>query len=87
MLRTMERKIGRYRINLSAYTLLWSWNLLPAIGIAFDEVGAYISFEFLCFHSHLEIEDEVKEQEWNDRIGAKFTALTNTDEGEAEEEA
>ena len=82
----MERKIGKYRVSTSAYTLYWSWNLLPSIGISFDEVGVYISFEFLCFNAHLEIEDEVKEQQWNDRIGAKFTALTNTDEDEAEEE-
>lgn len=60
---------------------------MPSIGVAFDEVGVYISFEFLCFHAHLEIEDEVKEQEWNDRIGTKFASLTDTEEDEAEEEA
>lgn len=86
MLCTMERKIGRYRISVCAYILKWSWNLLPAIGVAFDEVGVYISFEFLCFHSHLEIEDEIKEQEWNDRIGSKFASLTDTEEDEEEDD-
>jgi hypothetical protein len=83
----MDKKIGKYRITTSAYILKWSWNLLPAIAVAFDEVGVYISFEFLCFHAHLEIEDKLKEDEWNKRMGAKFTALTSTDEDEAEEEA
>jgi hypothetical protein len=82
----MERKIGKYRIEADAYILKWSWNLLPAIGFAFDEVGVYFSFGFLCLHTHIQIEDEVKEQEWNDHIGAKFAALTDTEEDEGEDD-
>ena len=82
----MERKIGKYRIEADAYIIKWSWNLLPAIGFAFDEVGVYFSFGFLCLHTHIQIEDEVKEQEWNDHIGAKFAALTDTEEDEGEDD-
>jgi hypothetical protein len=83
----MDKKIGKYRITTSAYILKWSWNLLPAIEVAFDEVGVYLSFEFLCFHSNLEIEDETKEQEWNERIGAKLASLTDTEEDEGEDDS
>jgi hypothetical protein len=83
----MDKKIGKYRLSTSAFILDWSWQLLPAIGIAFDEAGFYVSFEFLCFHLHLEIEDETKEQEWNERIGAKFAALTDTEEDEGEDDS
>jgi len=83
----MERKIGKYRIEADAYIIKWSWNLLPAIGFALDEVGVYFSFGFLCLHTHIQIEDEVKEQEWNDHIGAKFAALTDTEEDEGEDDS
>jgi len=86
MLHAMEGKIGIYRIEIDAYVLKWSWHLLPSIVFAFDEVGVYFSFGFLCLHTHIQIEDEVKEHEWNERIGSKFASLTNTDEDEAEEE-
>ena len=83
----MDKKIGKYRIEADAYIIKWSWNLLPAIGFAFDEVGVYFSFGFLCLHTHIQIEDEVKEQEWNERIGAKFAALTDTEEDEGEDDS
>jgi hypothetical protein len=83
----MERKIGRYTVSTSAFTLYWSWNLLPAIGVAFDEAGFYVSFEFLCFHLHLEIEDEIKAKEWDERIRAKLDALTDTEEDEGEDDS
>jgi hypothetical protein len=83
----MERKIGKYRLSTSAFILDWSWQLLPAIGIAFDEAGFYVSFEFLCFHLHLEIENEIKAREWDDRIRAKLDALTDTEEDEGEDDS
>ena len=86
VLHTMERKVGKYRIEASTYIIKWSWHLLPSIGLAFDEVGVYFSFGFLCLHTQIQIEDETKEQEWNDRIAAKFAALTDTEEDEGEDD-
>lgn len=82
----MERKVGKYRVETGAYIIKWSWHLLPSISFAFDEVGVYFSFGFLCLHTHIQIEDEVKEQEWNDRIAAKFASLTDTEEDEGEDD-
>lgn len=82
----MEGKIGKYKIEASTSIIKWSWYLLPSIRLDFDEVGVYFSFGFLCLHTHIQIEDEVKEQEWNDRIGAKFASLTDTEEDEEEDD-
>lgn len=82
----MERKIGRYKVTTSAHVLYWSWNLLPSISIAFDEVGFYASFGFLCFSANLDIDDEIKEQEWTERIRNRFAALTDTEEDKGEDD-
>lgn len=76
----MERKIGKYKVTTSASVLYWSWNLLPSISIAFDEVGFYMSAGFLCFSANLDIDDEVKEQEWAERIRNRFISITDTEE-------
>jgi len=76
----MEGKVGKYRVTTSFSALYWSWNLLPSISIAFDEVGFYVSVRFLCFSANLDIDDEVREQEWTERIENRFVSLTDTEE-------
>jgi len=87
LLRSMERKVGKYRIEANGHIFTWSWYLLPSLSIAFDEVGFYIAASFLCFTANLSVEDEIKEQEWNERIGAKLAALTDTEEDEGEDDS
>lgn len=82
----MERKIGKYKVSVYGSYQDWSWHLLPSIEVAWDESGVFINLAFLCFGAYLNIEDEIKEQEWNDRIASRISSLTDTEEDEAEEE-
>jgi len=77
MLCAMEGKVGKYKITAKGFIFDWSWHLLPSIAISFDEVGIYIVFEFLCFDLNIDIEDQIKAQEWEDKLEKIFKVKNN----------
>lgn len=75
----MERKIGNYNITLNGFIFYWSWHLLPALSVSFDEVGVYIVFNFLCFDLNIDIENINKAAEWEERFSKKMEVFNPYD--------
>lgn len=68
MLCPMERKVGKYKIEAGFYIFDWIWYLIPTIQLSFDEVFFGMQIHFLCFNLTLDITNEEKFTEWEDRF-------------------
>jgi len=79
MLRTMERKIGNYKVEINGYVCDWIWHLTPCVQLSFDEVFFGIQISFLCFNLMIDLTNEKKFAEWSERIDEKFGSETEKD--------
>lgn len=68
MLCSMERKIGKYKLEAGFYIFDWIWYLIPTIQLSFDEVFIGIQFHFLCFNISIDVTDEKRFAEWEDKL-------------------
>lgn len=79
MLYPMERKVGKYVIEVNGFVMDWIWYLIPTIEIAFDDVFVGVRFHFLCFDLSIDVTNQKKFDEWEQKLKKKMEVFNPYD--------
>lgn len=68
MLCSMERKVGKYRIEAKGYVFDWIWHLIPSVEISWDDAFFGVRISFLCFSFVIDVTDIEGFERWMDKL-------------------